>query len=134
MNDAFETCKILIVDDSDFSRKAISQLLEDQPYKIVGEASSGKEAIQILKDSKIDIVILDIVMPEMSGLDLAEFIKHNFRETQIILISSLAQENIIIDAISSGANDFLQKPLQKDVLINAIEKIIQTIESKEIKK
>lgn len=126
--EAEETYRILIVDDSDFSRNNISAMLDDPRFNIIGEASGAKEAINILKDRKAHIAIIDVVMPEISGIDLAEKIKENFSDTEIIMISSLAQENIVIDAISVGSSDFLQKPFNKETLINSIEKVISNLE------
>lgn len=119
---------ILIVDDSDFSRSAIAKMLDEPRFKIVGEASSAKEAISILSDRKVHIAIIDIVMPEVSGLELAETISKTFSSLYIIIISSLAQENIVIEAISAGANDFIQKPFGKDDLMASMDKIIQNIQ------
>jgi two-component system chemotaxis response regulator CheY len=120
--------RILIVDDSDFSRNTISRMLEDDRYNIIGEAASAKEATNILKDRKAHIAIIDIVMPEVSGIELAQYISDNFGETSIIMISSLGQENIVIDSISAGASDFIKKPFKKDELIASVEKIISSIE------
>lgn len=125
--EAIDNYRILIVDDSDFSRQNISSMLTDSRYNIIGEASSAKEAVSILQDRKAHIAIIDVVMPEISGIELAEKINNTFQDTQVIMISSLAQENIVIDAISVGASDFLQKPFTKETLINSIEKIISTI-------
>ena len=126
--EAKNSYRILIVDDSDFSRNSISAMLEDPRYNIIGEASGAKEAINILRDRKAHIAIIDIVMPDISGIELAEKIKESFSNTEIIMISSLAQENIVIDAISVGASDFLQKPFTKETLRNSIEKVISNIE------
>ncbi len=126
--DAEKTYKILIVDDSDFSRTSISQMLDSQRYSIIGEAADGAEAINSLNERAPDIAIIDIVMPGMSGFELAKKISENFKDVLIIMISSLAQENIVIDAISSGASDFLQKPFTKETLINSIEKLISNME------
>jgi two-component system chemotaxis response regulator CheY len=121
--------RILIVDDSDFSRNNISTMLDDgERYNIIGEAASAKEAINILKDRKAHIAIIDIVMPEVSGIELAQYISDNFDDTTIIMISSLGQENIVIDSISAGASDFIKKPFKKDELIASVEKIISGIE------
>ena len=128
MEEAKEKCRILIVDDSDFSRKSISDMLSGPNYEVIGEAANGREAINVLKESNAHIIILDIVMPEMSGLELAEFITQNFNDVSIIMISSLAQENIVIDAISAGASDFLQKPFDKRTLTNSIDKLFENIE------
>lgn len=120
--------RILIVDDSDFSRSTISNMLGDEKYHIIGEASSAKEAISILRDRKAHLVIIDIVMPEVSGIELAEYITENFQNTSIIMISSLAQESIVIDSISSGASDFIQKPFKKEDLLTSIDKILADIQ------
>jgi two-component system chemotaxis response regulator CheY len=117
--------RVLIVDDSDFSRSVISNMLSEEGYNVIGEAGSAKEAMNILKDRKAHIAIIDIVMPEISGLELTETLSQNFKDLYCIVISSLAQENIIIDAISAGAADFLQKPIQKDIMLSSIEKIVQ---------
>lgn len=120
--------RILIVDDSDFSRSTIANMLTDEKYNVIGEAASAKEAINILRDRKAHVVIIDIVMPEVSGIELAEYITENFQNTSIIMISSLAQESIVIDSISSGASDFLQKPFSKEDLITSIDKILADIQ------
>lgn len=120
--------RILIVDDSDFSRSSITQMLDNPRYNIVGEAANAKEAISILRDRKANIAIVDVVMPEISGIELTEKISESFKDTYVIMISSLAQENIIIDSIGAGASDFLQKPFTKETLINSIEKVISNID------
>lgn len=122
--DAQSSYRILVVDDSDFSRNSITQMLDNPRYNIIGEAANAKEAMNILKDRKANIAIIDVVMPEISGIELTEKITDNFKDTYVIMISSLAQENIIIDSISAGASDFVQKPFTKETLINAIEKVI----------
>jgi two-component system, chemotaxis family, chemotaxis protein CheY len=116
--------RILIVDDSDFSRNTISEMLKSDRYNIMGEAASAKEAINILRDRRANIVIVDVVMPEISGIELTNKIIDNFKDTYVIVISSLGQENIILDAIGAGASDFIQKPFTKETLINSIEKVI----------
>lgn len=128
MEEAKQNCRVLIVDDSDFSRKSISEMLNEPKYEIIGEAANGREAINVLKESSADVILLDIVMPEMSGLELAEFITQNFTDINIIMMSSLAQENIVIDAISAGACDFLQKPFDKKTLVNSVDKVFASIE------
>ena len=125
--DAESSYRVLVVDDSDFSRNSITLMLDDPRYNIIGEAANAKEAMSILRDRKAHIAIVDIVMPEISGIELTEKISDNFKDTYIIVISSLAQENIIIDSISAGASDFIQKPFSKETLISAIEKVISNI-------
>lgn len=120
--------RILIVDDSDFSRNSIASMLDDPRFNIIGEAASAKEALAILQEREAHIVITDIVMPEVSGFELTESIAENFPRVFTIMISSLAQENVVIDAITAGACDFLQKPFSQSDLLNSIEKIISNIQ------
>jgi two-component system chemotaxis response regulator CheY len=126
--DADSTFRVLLVDDSDFSRNSIKQMLEDTPFQIIGEASNAKDAINTLKDRKAHIAIIDIVMPEVSGIELTEKLNKNFKDLYVIIISSLAQENIIMDSISAGASDFLQKPFNKETLLNSLEKVASSIQ------
>ena len=126
--DADSTYRVLIVDDSDFSRNSIKQMLDNTPFQIIGEASSAKDAINTLKDRKAHIAIIDIVMPEVSGIELTEKLNKNFKDLYVIIISSLAQENIIMDSISAGASDFLQKPFNKETLLNSLEKVASSIQ------
>lgn len=126
--DAESTFRVLVVDDSDFSRNSIKAMLEDTPFQVIGEAANAKDAINILKDRKAHIAIVDIVMPEISGIELTEKLNSNFKDLYVIIISSLAQENIIMDSISAGASDFLQKPFEKETLLNSLEKVASSIQ------
>ena len=126
--DAESTFRVLVVDDSDFSRNSIKAMLEDTPFQVIGEAASAKDAFNILKDRKAHIAIVDIVMPEISGIELTEKLNSNFKNLYVIIISSLAQENIIMDSISAGASDFLQKPFEKETLLNSLEKVASSIQ------
>ncbi|MBL7665575.1 MAG: response regulator [Bacteriovoracaceae bacterium] len=118
--------KVFVIDDSEFSRASIAEMLDSHPFiSIVGEASSAEEAIKIIGEKKPNIAIVDVVMPEISGIDLARSISKSMTDVSIIMISSLAQEHVVIDAISAGAVDFLQKPFSKEDLVSAIEKITQ---------
>jgi two-component system chemotaxis response regulator CheY len=121
--------RILIVDDSDFNRKSMAEILTNEGFNVVGVASSAEEAIQIAHGTKANLIFIDVVMPEISGLELT---KH-FQEKQtgdryLIMMSSLNIESIVIESISNGAIDFLQKPFEREDLIKAVEKIERLVE------
>tara|TARA_Y100001936_G_C16088725_1_gene684117 strand:- start:1365 stop:1766 length:402 start_codon:yes stop_codon:yes gene_type:complete len=126
--EASSKLRVLVVDDSDFSRNNIATMLEGTRYNVIGEAANASEAINILKDRKAHIAIVDVVMPDVSGIELADQLTDMFNSINIVMISSLAQENIIMDAISAGASDFLQKPFDKEILLSSLGKIASTIE------
>jgi two-component system chemotaxis response regulator CheY len=130
MNAQTEQCRILIVDDSDFSRTYIAQMFDSEKFNIIGEVANAKEAINILRDRKAHLAIVDVVMPDVSGIELAEYITEHFDDTAIIMISSLGQENIIIDSISAGASDYLQKPFTKEDLLASVDKVLEKVNLK----
>jgi two-component system chemotaxis response regulator CheY len=118
--------KVVIVDDSDFSRSIIRKMLTEEGIDIVGEASSAASALVLIKEKNPNIVITDIVMPEISGIELTEKINQDFNDVSVIVISSLSQEHVVLEAIAAGASDFIAKPIQKQQLIDSMEKIIST--------
>lgn len=118
--------KVVIVDDSDFSRSIIRKMLTEAGIEIVGEASSAETALSVIKEKKPNIVITDIVMPEISGIELTEKITKDYDEIYVIVVSSLSQEHVVLEAISAGASDFIAKPIQKQQLLDSLEKIFNT--------
>lgn len=114
--------KIVVVDDSDFSRNSIIEILEKNGFNVVGQASSANEAVPLL-GTGANLFLIDIVMPEVSGIELSKIISENSKQAKIIMMSSLNMESIIIESISNGAVDFLTKPFGEKDLIRSIEKI-----------
>lgn len=119
---------IVVVDDSEFSRKTIVAILEEAGHKIAGEAGNAEETFEILNTSTPDLIILDVVMPEVTGIDLANHIHENFEDLYIVMISSLGQEHIIIESIGAGAVDFIQKPFRKEDLLISVSKVASRIQ------
>ena len=116
--------KIVVVDDSDFSRRNIIEILEAENFNIVGQAKSAEEAMPLTATTGANLFIIDIVMPEISGLELAEKITELAKKKKfIVMISSLKLQSLIIESISSGASDVLEKPFSPGDLINTVEKI-----------
>lgn len=120
--------KVVIVDDSDFSRTIIIKMLKDEGFNVVGEANSAAAALMVIKEKKPHVVITDIVMPEVSGIELTENINQNFDNTFVIVISSLSQEHVVLEAIGAGAADFIAKPINQQQLSDSLEKIMSQIE------
>lgn len=116
--------KVVIVDDSDFSRSLIRKMLVEEGINVIGEANGAEAALQVIKSKSPNVVITDIVMPEISGIELTEKINQNFDDIAVIVVSSLSQEHIVLEAIGAGASDFIAKPIQKQQLIDSLEKII----------
>jgi two-component system, chemotaxis family, chemotaxis protein CheY len=120
--------KIIVVDDSDFARTHITKMLKTSGFNIVGEANSAESALMVIRDKKPHVVITDIVMPEVSGIELTETINQNFENIYVIVISSLSQEHVVLEAIGAGAADFISKPVNELQLKESLEKIMMQIE------
>lgn len=115
--------KILVVDDSDLSRRTIVNILEREGFNVVGQASSAEQAMQTAFSTGANVFLLDVVMPEVSGIELAGHIRDNVKEPKIIMMSTLDLESVVIESISTGAIDFLTKPFTEEDLIKSVEKI-----------
>ena len=113
---------VLICDDAQLTRKTLRGILEANGYEIVGEAVNGKEAVALYGDLHPDLVFMDIVMPEMDGIEAVNNIISSDPNAVIIMCSSLAQQNKVVSAIKAGARDFIVKPFTQDRVIEAIAK------------
>ena len=124
-----EDLKVVVVDDSDFSRTLIIKMLKEASFNVVGEAGSAATALQVIKEKKPHVVITDIVMPEISGIELTESINQNFDDIYVIVISSLSQEHVVLEAIGAGAADFIAKPINQQQLIDSLDKIMNQMKN-----
>ncbi|MBI2521641.1 MAG: response regulator [Bdellovibrio sp.] len=124
-NDPKKTFKIVVIDDSDFSRKSIAKILEDAGYNVVGEVSNAEDALKLMQNGPADLYIIDVVMPDVSGLELANKIRENQAQAGLIMMSSLYNDSLVIEAISNGANDFLKKPFRSTELLMSVNRMMQ---------
>ena len=126
-NKNFKNYRVLVVDDSDFARAQLVALLSNSGFTVCGEASNGDEALRQVRDKKPHLVLTDIVMPEMSGVELAEKISTNYQQVGVIMVSSLHHEQIVLESIAAGAADFVPKPINPLQLTEAVEKYLTSI-------
>lgn len=127
MNLKREDLKILLVDDSDFSRQLIKTMLQEEGFIVSSEASSAEGALGSIKENAPHVLITDIVMPKISGIELTEKVTQNFEDISVIVISSLSQEHVILEAIGAGARDFIAKPIQKQQIVDSLDKLLQEL-------
>jgi two-component system, chemotaxis family, chemotaxis protein CheY len=116
--------RVLIVDDASFIRLAVKTLLEENGFKVVGEAASGDEGIQLYKELQPDIVTMDITMPGISGTEALKQILQFDPKANVLMLSAMGQESLVREAIISGAKSFIVKPFKNEQLIQTIEKIL----------
>lgn len=116
--------KILIVDDAAFMRMMVKDTLTKGGYTDVTEAVDGADAVAKFKEISPDLVIMDITMPNMDGLEALKAIKAENPGANIVMCSAMGQESMVIDAIKSGAKDFIVKPFKPDRILKTVESIL----------
>lgn len=115
---------ILIVDDASFMRMMIKDILTKNGFTVLGEAENGLKAIEKYKELNPDLVIMDITMPEMDGIQAVKEIKKINSNAKVIMCSAMGQQAMVIEAIQAGAKDFIVKPFQADRVVEAVKKVL----------
>lgn len=113
---------ILVVDDAAFMRMRMSKILSAAGYEVL-QAENGVEAVQKYLESKPDAVLMDITMPEMDGLTALKEIRKNDPAARVAMVTALGQQQIVLEAVKSGARDFLVKPCEGDRVLAAVSKL-----------
>lgn len=119
--------KILIVDDAIFMRKKLEDIFQKEGFEICGEAENGPEGVEKFKALKPDLVTMDIVMPEMDKLNGIDALKEIIKidpQAKVIIVSSMGQQALIMEAIQAGAKDFILKPFQADKVSEVIKRVL----------
>ncbi|MBN2329521.1 MAG: response regulator [Candidatus Omnitrophica bacterium] len=117
------SCRILIVDDAAFMRATLKDVIIKGGFEVVGEAVNGKDAIDKYQQLKPDIVTMDITMPEMDGLDALKSIVEINAAAKVVMVSAIGQQSNVLDAVKSGAKDFIVKPFQPERVVEALKKV-----------
>jgi two-component system chemotaxis response regulator CheY len=117
--------KVLIVDDTKFMRNILKSILKKKDIEIAGEAVNGNEAVEKYKELKPDLVTMDIIMPEMNGIEAVKAIIAIDPNARILMCSAMGQQAMVIEAIQAGARDFVIKPFQPARVLEAIDRTLQ---------
>ena len=115
--------KIHVCDDSILARKSLCGILTNFGYTDINEVSNGEDAVNFCKENKPDIIILDIVMPIKDGVTATAEIMADDPDAKIVIVSSVGTQTHIKEAIKAGAKDFIQKPIDEDLLKQVLENI-----------
>ena len=123
--------KVLIVDDAMFMRNMIAEIFNgkkfrEEDYHVVAEAENGVEAVEKYKEHSPDIVTMDIVMPEMTGIEALKEIMEMDAGANVIMCSALGQDSLVMEALDAGAKDFIVKPFQPEKVLDVVVLITRT--------
>ena len=122
-----ENVNVVIVDDNPMILNTLDEMISSEAgLSVIGRADNGKDAIDMIKDTQPDVVLLDLVMPQMDGITVVENIKKKtsmLKNPAFIILSAVGGEQMTEEAFQAGANYFLMKPFDKDILVNKIRRI-----------
>ena len=115
---------ILICDDAAFMGMMIKDILSKNGYTVAGEAENGVKAVEKYNELKPDLVLMDITMPEMDGIQALKNIKAADSGAKVIMCSAMGQQAMVIESIQAGAKDFIVKPFQAERVLEAVKKVV----------
>ncbi len=115
---------VLICDDAIFMRTMLGDILTQSGFTIVGEAETGVQAIDRYKQLRPDLVTMDIVMPDMGGIDAVREITKFDPSARVLMCSAMGQQALVVEAIQAGAKDFVVKPFQPSRVLEAVQRVL----------
>jgi two-component system chemotaxis response regulator CheY len=115
--------KILIVDDAEFLRVRLNKILDTEGHEVF-QAENGLKAVSTYKETHPDVVLMDVTMPEMDGLTALKEIVSFDAHAKVVMLTALGQESVVLEAVKSGARDFIVKPFEQERVMKAISKLL----------
>jgi len=117
--------RILIVDDSFYMRTMLKNMLTDAGYEVVGEAPNGQTALAMAKEMNPDLITLDVILPDNTGLDVLKGIKKDQPDMKVIIVSAVGQEVIVNEAKDNGALDYIVKPFSEEKVLEKVSNALK---------
>jgi two-component system chemotaxis response regulator CheY len=116
--------RVLICDDAMFMRTALRAILTQAGFEIVGEAETGRQVVERYQALRPDLVMLDLVMPGMSGIDAVRAITQFDPDAKVLMCSAMGQQSQVVEAVQAGAKDFIVKPFQPSRVLEAVQRVL----------
>lgn len=120
-----EKCKkkAIVVDDSPFMRDTLKKILSDNGYEVIGEAEEGNELLNLLKTKKADIIMLDVNMPGMGGIEALEHVRNDYPNINVIMCTAVTDKNVVDSAMALGAYGYVSKPFLPETITAWLSRI-----------
>ena len=115
---------VLICDDAIFMRTMVGDILQQAGFEIVGEAETGVQAVEKYRQLRPDLVTMDIVMPDMGGIDAVREITKFDPQAKVLMCCAMGQQALVVEAIQAGAKDFVVKPFQPSRVLEAVQRVL----------
>ncbi|UOQ51238.1 response regulator [Hymenobacter cellulosivorans] len=121
--------RILIVDDSFYMRTMLKNMLTDAGYEVVGEAANGQQALEMASATRPDLITLDVILPDNTGLDVLKGIRMEQPDVKVVMCSAVGQEVIVNEALESGATAYIVKPFSEEKVLEIVGGALQNQDS-----
>ncbi|MCB2376639.1 response regulator [Hymenobacter sp. BT635] len=121
--------RILIVDDSFYMRTMLKNMLTDAGYEVVGEAANGQQALEMASATRPDLITLDVILPDNTGLDVLKGIRQEQPDVKVVMCSAVGQEVIVNEALESGATAYIVKPFSEEKVLEIVGGALQNQDS-----
>ncbi|MBI4409405.1 MAG: response regulator [Gemmatimonadetes bacterium] len=115
---------VLICDDAIFMRTMLRDILQQAGFDVTGEAETGEEAVRKYRELRPSLVTMDIVMPDLGGIEAVRQIISEFPDAKVLMCSAMGQQALVIEAIQAGARDFVVKPFQPSRVLEAVHRVL----------
>ena len=115
---------VLICDDAVFMRTMLADILTQAGFAVIGQAKTGAEAVEKYRELKPDLVTMDIVMPDMGGIEAVKHIISEYPDAKVLMCSAMGQQSLVVEAIQAGARDFIVKPFQPSRVLEAVQRVL----------
>jgi two-component system chemotaxis response regulator CheY len=115
---------VLICDDAVFMRTMLADILTQAGFAVIGQAKTGAEAVDKYRELRPDLVTMDIVMPDMGGIDAVREITKFDPNARVLMCSAMGQQSLVVEAIQAGAKDFVVKPFQPSRVLEAVQRVL----------
>jgi len=115
--------RVMVVDDALFMRNMLKDIFVRAGYEVVAEAENGEMALELYRETRPDLVTMDIVMPRKSGIEALQEIMTNHPEACVVMVSALGQDSLVLEAVESGAKDFIVKPFKEENVLEIVRRI-----------
>lgn len=117
--------KVLAVDDSLVTLKILKKTLRDTEFEVISEVTSGEEALSKYDEIKPDLVLLDIIMPELDGIETLARLMKKDGNAKVVMVSSMGAKEKVMESLEKGAKNFVMKPYDKNTLLEVLRKVLQ---------
>lgn len=118
--------RIMIVDDALFMRNMLKDIFTRAGFEVVAEAENGESALALYLENRPDLVTMDIVMPKKSGIEALQEIMASDPQANVVMVSALGQDSLVIEAVEAGAKDFIVKPFKEANVLEIVRRITET--------